>query len=127
MLDDLCRQIQTLLDELLGEADKLRRALAALRSRRRSPTIGERRTVSVSWAGSPGLGSPHGDSEARAVARDREYIARDREYSYHCGFQRNVSSRPSARRLAVQLVPRRARRRVRPRPLCFGRSPAVPR
>ena len=33
MLDDLRRQIQTLLDELLGEADKLRRALAALASR----------------------------------------------------------------------------------------------
>jgi len=33
MLDDLRRQIQTLLDELLGEADKLRRALAALGSR----------------------------------------------------------------------------------------------
>ena len=33
MLDQLRQQIQTLLDELLGEADKLRRALAALGSR----------------------------------------------------------------------------------------------
>ncbi len=33
MLDQLCRDIQTRLDELLGEADKLRRALFALGSR----------------------------------------------------------------------------------------------
>jgi len=33
MLDQLRQQIQTLLDELLGEVDKLRRALAALGSR----------------------------------------------------------------------------------------------
>ncbi len=33
MLDDLRRQIQNILDELLGEGDKLRRALVALGSR----------------------------------------------------------------------------------------------
>ena len=33
MLDQLRQQIQTYLDELLGEADKLRRALTALGSR----------------------------------------------------------------------------------------------
>ena len=37
MLDQLRQQIQTHLDELLGEADKLRHALAALGSRDRQP------------------------------------------------------------------------------------------
>ena len=70
---------------LLGYEDEVGSRQASPRpgrprlARRRSPTSGERRTVSVSWAGSPGPGSPHGDSEARAVAREREY-------SYHCGF-----------------------------------------
>jgi len=38
MLDQLRQQIQTRLDELLGEADKLRHALAALGSRDRAAT-----------------------------------------------------------------------------------------
>lgn len=38
MLDQLRRDIQTRLDELLGEVDKLRRALAALSSRHTSTT-----------------------------------------------------------------------------------------
>ena len=47
MLDQLRREIQTRLDELLGEADKLRHALAALGSRGwRRAIIGKRRTIS---------------------------------------------------------------------------------
>jgi len=52
MLDQLRREIQTFLDELLGEADKLRRALVALGSRDREAT------PSTSGAPSAALSAP---------------------------------------------------------------------
>jgi len=47
MLDQLRQQIQTYLDELLGEADKLRRALGALGSRDGAATPSPRATPST--------------------------------------------------------------------------------
>jgi len=66
MLDDLRQQIQTYLEELLGEADKLRRALAALGSR-----DGGGRPAAPEDAGSRGRSPATSRTATRNPARPR--------------------------------------------------------
>jgi hypothetical protein len=64
MIDRIRRDIQALLDELLGEIDKLRRALAALTSRGSEPDDGERTAPVASSASA-------GESAAQELSRER--------------------------------------------------------
>jgi hypothetical protein len=77
MLDELRHDIQTRLDELLGEADKLRRARAALGSR--DGTAPPSGAAAASPAPEPpssrplGLGIPCSDPQARAATPERQH------------------------------------------------------
>jgi hypothetical protein len=55
MLDQIRREIQARLEELLGEIDRLRRALAALTSRDGEPADGDRATAADSPATADGV------------------------------------------------------------------------
>jgi len=65
MLDQIRRDIQALLDELLGEIDRLRRALAALTSRESEPDRSGRAAPAGSAAGESVARSPR-DASGRA-------------------------------------------------------------
>ena len=69
MLDQIRRDIQALLDELLGEIDRLRRALAALTSRESEPDRSGRAAPAGSAAGESVARSPR--AATRRAARTR--------------------------------------------------------
>lgn len=73
MLDQLRKQIQTHLDELLGEADKLRRALAALGSRDGAapPSTGATPSAAPERARRRARSTPASRTATRAAARPR--------------------------------------------------------
>ena len=73
MLDQLRQQIQTYLDELLGEADKLRRALAALGSRDGAtpPSTGATPSAAPDRAGRRARSAPASRTATREAARPR--------------------------------------------------------
>ena len=73
MLDQLRQQIQTYLDELLGEADKLRRALAALGSRDDAapPSTGATPSAAPERAGRRVRSAPASRTATREAARPR--------------------------------------------------------
>ncbi len=75
MLDQIRRDIQARLDELLGEIDRLRRALAALTSREREPDLS-------------GRAAPAGSAAGESVAKSPRRAPRTRKAS--------VAPRPSA-------------------------------
>jgi DNA-binding transcriptional ArsR family regulator len=70
MLDQIRRDIQALLDELLKEIDKLRRALAALTSRESEPDRADRAAQASSAAGESGSKSPR--AATRRAPRTRK-------------------------------------------------------
>ena len=73
MLDQLRQQIQTCLDELLGEADKLRRALAALGSRDGAapPSTSAAPSAAPERAGRRARSAPASRTATRKPARPR--------------------------------------------------------
>ena len=73
MLDQLRQQIQTYLDELFGEADKLRRALVALGSRdgAAAPSTGARSSAAPERAGRRVRSAPASRTATREPARAR--------------------------------------------------------
>ncbi|HWJ51331.1 MAG TPA: hypothetical protein VNR42_09940 [Solirubrobacteraceae bacterium] len=79
MLDELRQQIQTYLDQLLGEADKLRHALVALGSRDRAATPSAAPSPAPERARRRSGSAP----ASRKPARPR---AATRERSYHYRF-----------------------------------------
>ena len=104
MIDEIRRDIQALLNELLGEIDKLRRALTVLTSRGSEPDDAERTTPrarSVSAGESAAKGSR---ASARRTPRARKA---------------SVPPRPPAQPLPP---PGRGLRRTRPRPRSWPRS-----
>ena len=110
MIDQIRRDIQALLDELLKEVDKLRRALAALTSRESEsePAAGDH--------AAPVTRSAAGESAKSARAATSRAL-RTRSAS--------VPPRPPAPTPAPAqplLLPARGPRRARPRPPCWLRS-----
>ncbi|MGO9956941.1 MAG: hypothetical protein ACLP50_13335, partial [Solirubrobacteraceae bacterium] len=105
MLDQLRQQIQTYLDELLGEADKLRRALVALGSRDGAatpsasavPPAAPERARRTPASGTPARPRPSASTGPLLLP-----------------LHRRRPNRPPARRPPVQPALRRARPRVRP-------------
>jgi hypothetical protein len=69
MLDQIRRDIQALLDELLKEIDKLRRALAALTSRESEPDRADRAAKASSAAGESGSKSQRAATRRAPRAR----------------------------------------------------------
>jgi hypothetical protein len=108
MLDQLRREVQTRLDELVGEADKLRRALAALGSRDGA--------------------SPPSTSATPSAAPERVSRRAHPAPASRTAIRKPARSRASASAAAGSpLPPRRARPRVRPRPPSFRRSQVAKR
>jgi hypothetical protein len=72
MLDQIRRDIQALLDELLGEIDRLRRALAALTSRESEPASADRVTPADARTASVGEGAAKSSrARSRRTTRTR--------------------------------------------------------
>ncbi len=72
MIDQIRRDIQALLDELLHEVDKLRRALAALTSRGSDPEDSDRTAPVASSASAGESASKSPRANARRTPRTRE-------------------------------------------------------
>ena len=120
MLDQLRQQIQTHLDELLGEADKLRRALAALGSRDRAatPSASATPTAAPERAGRRSRPAPASRTATRKPARSRASASRDYLFTGAGRVARQHAARPRRAR---------ARPRARPRPPSLRRSRAATR
>jgi DNA-binding transcriptional ArsR family regulator len=72
MIDQIRRDIQALLEELLGEIDKLRRALAALTSRGSEPASADRAAPADAGTASEGEGAKSSRATTRRTTRTRK-------------------------------------------------------